>query len=142
MVESEVSVFTMPPCLPVCVFGLRSHVSGLRSQVSGLRSQVSTGLRSQVGPQVSGLTQPQKKNKKMSGQIRELNSVPRSIMLRICHYTTTVRSGSPHLRSRVSCLISPCGCCTKRVDSTPHCSRVVPHPSTKRAQTALTSVFG
>ena len=32
---------------------------------------------------------------------------------------------------------------TKRgVDSTPHCSRVVPHPSTERAQTALTSVFG
>ena len=30
----------------------------------------------------------------------------------------------------------------KVVDSTPHCSRVVPHPSTKRAQTALTSVFG
>jgi hypothetical protein len=30
----------------------------------------------------------------------------------------------------------------KRMDSTPHCSRVVPHPSTKRAQTALTSVFG
>ena len=30
----------------------------------------------------------------------------------------------------------------KKVDSTPHCSRVVPHPSTKRAQTALTSVFG
>ena len=28
------------------------------------------------------------------------------------------------------------------MDSTPHCSRVVPHPSTKRAQTALTSVFG
>ena len=30
----------------------------------------------------------------------------------------------------------------KKVDSTPHCSRVVPHPSTERAQTALTSVFG
>ena len=30
----------------------------------------------------------------------------------------------------------------KRMDSTPHCSRVVPQPSTKRAQTALTSVFG
>jgi hypothetical protein len=30
----------------------------------------------------------------------------------------------------------------KVVDSTPHCSRVVPHPSTERAQTALTSVFG
>ena len=30
----------------------------------------------------------------------------------------------------------------KKMDSTPHCSRVVPHPSTKRAQTALTSVFG
>jgi hypothetical protein len=30
----------------------------------------------------------------------------------------------------------------QKVDSTPHCSRVVPHPSTKRAQTALTSVFG
>ena len=28
------------------------------------------------------------------------------------------------------------------MDSTPHCSRVVPHPSTERAQTALTSVFG
>ena len=28
------------------------------------------------------------------------------------------------------------------MDSTPHCSRVVPHPSTKQAQTALTSVFG
>jgi len=28
------------------------------------------------------------------------------------------------------------------VDTTPHCSRVVPHPSTERAQTALTSVFG
>jgi hypothetical protein len=28
------------------------------------------------------------------------------------------------------------------MDSTPHCSRVVPHPSTKRAQTALTAVFG
>ena len=31
---------------------------------------------------------------------------------------------------------------TKKMDSTPHCSRVVPHPSTERAQTALTSVFG
>ena len=30
----------------------------------------------------------------------------------------------------------------KKMDSTPHCSRVVPHPSTERAQTALTSVFG
>ena len=30
----------------------------------------------------------------------------------------------------------------KNMDSTPHCSRVVPHPSTERAQTALTSVFG
>jgi hypothetical protein len=30
----------------------------------------------------------------------------------------------------------------KIVDSTPHCSRVVPHPSTEQAQTALTSVFG
>jgi hypothetical protein len=30
----------------------------------------------------------------------------------------------------------------KKLDSTPHCSRVVPHPSTKRAQTVLTSVFG
>ena len=30
----------------------------------------------------------------------------------------------------------------KGVDSTPHCSRVVPHPSTEQAQTALTSVFG
>lgn len=30
----------------------------------------------------------------------------------------------------------------KKLDSTPHCSRVVPHPSTERAQTALTSVFG
>ena len=30
----------------------------------------------------------------------------------------------------------------KTMDSTPHCSRVVPHPSTKRAQTALTSLFG
>ena len=29
-----------------------------------------------------------------------------------------------------------------KMDSTPHCSRVVPHPSTERAQTALTSVFG
>ena len=29
-----------------------------------------------------------------------------------------------------------------KTDTTPHCSRVVPHPSTKRAQTALTSVFG
>ena len=28
------------------------------------------------------------------------------------------------------------------MDSTPHCSRVVPHPSTEQAQTALTSVFG
>ena len=28
------------------------------------------------------------------------------------------------------------------MDTTPHCSRVVPHPSTERAQTALTSVFG
>src|SRR5579872_6441544 len=28
-----------------------------------------------------------------------------------------------------------------KLDSTPHCSRVVPHPSTKRAQTVLTSVF-
>jgi hypothetical protein len=27
----------------------------------------------------------------------------------------------------------------KNLDSTPHCSRVVPHPSTNRAQTALTS---
>ena len=30
----------------------------------------------------------------------------------------------------------------KEMDSTPRCSRVVPHPSTERAQTALTSVFG
>ena len=30
----------------------------------------------------------------------------------------------------------------KKMDSTPHCSRVVPNPSTERAQTALTSVFG
>ena len=30
----------------------------------------------------------------------------------------------------------------KGLDSTPHCSRVVPHPSTERAQTALTPVFG
>ena len=30
----------------------------------------------------------------------------------------------------------------QKLDSTPHCSRVVPHPSTERAQTALTSVFG
>ena len=30
----------------------------------------------------------------------------------------------------------------KIMDSTPHCSRVVPHPSTERAQTALTSLFG
>ena len=30
----------------------------------------------------------------------------------------------------------------KKMDSTPHCSRGVPHPSTKRAQTALTSLFG
>jgi hypothetical protein len=29
-----------------------------------------------------------------------------------------------------------------KMDTTPHCSRVVPHPSTERAQTALTSVFG
>ena len=29
-----------------------------------------------------------------------------------------------------------------KMDSTPHCSRVVPHPSTEQAQTALTSVFG
>ena len=29
-----------------------------------------------------------------------------------------------------------------KMDSTPRCSRVVPHPSTKRAQGSLTSVFG
>jgi hypothetical protein len=29
-----------------------------------------------------------------------------------------------------------------KMDSTPRCSRVVPHPSTERAQAALTSVFG
>ena len=33
-------------------------------------------------------------------------------------------------------------CVAEKMDSTPHCSRVVPHPSTERAQTALTSVFG
>ena len=31
---------------------------------------------------------------------------------------------------------------SNNLDTTPHCSRVVPHPSTKRAQTALTSVIG
>ena len=118
-----------------CVFDLRSQVSGLRSQEVSQVSGRASGLRSHTHSH-------QKNNKKMSGQTRELNSVPRSIMLRIYHYTTTVRSGSPGLRSRVSRLISPCGCCAKKVDSTPHCSRVVPHPSTKRAQTALTSVFG
>ena len=30
----------------------------------------------------------------------------------------------------------------KKMDTTPQCSRVVPHPSTDRAQTALTSVIG
>jgi hypothetical protein len=29
-----------------------------------------------------------------------------------------------------------------KMDTTPQCSRVVPHPSTDRAQTALTSVIG
>ena len=42
-------------------------------------------------------------------------------------------------RSASLCLANKMG---YKMYTTPHCSRVVPHPSTERAQTALTSVIG